>query len=100
MGSQLGKEMSKDSHKIVGTWEKIAEYTPFTEQVLRKRFGKEMLTLGVVFKNNMPGRKRRGQIIWGIVWNIEKYMSLKAKRGKLGLYRSKKNQVLLDISET
>ena len=89
--------MSKDSHKIVSTWEKIAEYTPFTEQVLRKRFGKEMLRLGVVFKNDMPGQKRRGPVVWGIVWNIERYIDLKAKKGELGMYQPKKNRSSLSL---
>ena len=76
--------MSKDSHKVVGTWEKIAEYTPFKEQSLRKRFGKEMKALGVLHKNEMPGRKKRGQVIWGVVWQIENYCRIKAKRGEFG----------------
>ena len=84
--------MSKDSHKIVSTWPGIAEYTPFTEQVLRKRFGKEMLALGVVFKGNMPKSKRPEPIIWGVVWNIEKYMRMKAKRGLLGAHKQTKTE--------
>ena len=80
--------MSKDSHLIVSTWEKIAEYTPFTEQVLRKRFGKEMLALGVIYKYNMPKRMNRGNVIWGIVWKIEKFIDMKARNGLLGMHKS------------
>ena len=84
--------MSKDSHKIVSTWPKIAEYTPFTEQVLRKRFGKEMKALGVVFRNDMPGRGNRGAIIWGIVWKIEKFIDMKARKGLLGMHKRTKSE--------
>ena len=80
--------MSKESHMIVGTWAKIAEYTPFKAQSLRKRFGKEMKDLSVVYRNAMPGRMKKGPIIWGVVWKIEKYMDLKAKRGELGMHNA------------
>lgn len=80
--------MSKDSHLIVSTWKKIAEYTPFTEQALRKRFGKEMKALGIIYKGNMPGNKRPEPIIWGIVWRIEKYFDMMGERGELGLHNS------------
>ena len=80
--------MSKDSHKIVGSWKTIAEYTPFKEQSLRKRFGKEMISLNVLNRNAMPGRCKKGPILWGVVWMIEKYFRLKAKRGELGVHNA------------
>ena len=77
--------MSKDSHKIVATWEKIAEYFPgFSENQVRKRFGKEMKDLNVVHKGGMPGTNRPEPVIWGVVWRIEKYYSMKANRKELG----------------
>ncbi len=80
--------MSKDSHKIVATWEKIAEYFPgFSENQVRKRFGKEMKMLGVVHKGGAPGRKNRCPVIWGIVWSIERYWGLKAMQRGLGVYK-------------
>jgi len=84
--------MSKDSHKVVGSWKRIAEYTPYKEQSLRKRFGKEMLALGVLFRNGMPGRKKKGPIIWGIVWCIEEYCRFKGTRGEFGHYQPNKDQ--------
>ncbi len=80
--------MSKDSHKIVATWEKIAEYCqPHKEQTLRKTFGPEMKELGVVFKGQSPGKIAKRTVIWSVVWQLEEYVRMKAKRGEW--YRTK-----------
>lgn len=81
--------MSSESHLIVSTWEEIAKYFPgLSEHQVRKRFGKEMKALEVVYKGAMPGARRPEPVMWGIVWKIERYYSLKARKGELGVHNA------------
>jgi hypothetical protein len=81
--------MPSESYLIACTWKEIAKYFPgFSEHQVRQRFGKEMKALSVVHKGGMPGRKRPEPAIWGVVWRIEKYYTLKAERGELGMHNA------------
>ena len=70
-----------EQETVVQTWENIADLTPYTEQTLRKRFGKEMLSLHIVMKSHV-GRSKR-PIVWGWPNMIRQYFREKAKRGEL-----------------
>lgn len=70
-----------DQEIAVQTWENIAKLTPYSEQTLRKRFGREMLSLGIVIKSHI-GRSKR-LIVWGWPSMIIGYFRQKAKMGEL-----------------
>ena len=65
------------------TWPEIAKLTPYSEQTLRKRFGGEMVDLGIVVKDYLLRGKMRVQTMWAFPANVRRYFMEKAQRGEL-----------------
>jgi len=63
---------------VVKTWKEIAKYTPFSEQTLMRKYGKEMLQRGVVHKNAI-GRAKK-VIVWAYPSQIIKYFTIKSQK--------------------
>ena len=65
---------------IVG-WDAIAKFTPFSTQVVIKKFGKEMMNTGIVFKSRL-GKSKRPRV-WAFPFLIMKYFTLLGQKGLL-----------------
>jgi hypothetical protein len=59
-------------------WENIAEFFPYSEITVRKKFGPEMLATGVVFKSHIGRGKKR--VVWSFPSLIKEYISKKQVR--------------------
>jgi hypothetical protein len=63
-------------------WKQIAEGTPFSANAFRLRYGKEMLSLGYVFKSHIGRCKRPA--VWTFPILVKAYFALKQqKQGKI-----------------
>jgi len=63
---------------IVKTWKEIAKYTPYNDQTLRKRFGKDMLVNGIVIKSRLGSRGR--VYCWAYPELIKRYFVLRGQK--------------------
>ena len=63
-----------DKKYIVKTWEKIAEYTPFSSQTLQRVYGKDMLIKGYAFKHRIG--YARTMTVWSYPELIKRYFIL------------------------
>ena len=59
---------------VIKKWVNIAKYTPYDKQTLRKKYGKDMLEKGFVFKDTIG--RGRNEKIWSYKWLIMKYFVL------------------------
>lgn len=63
-----------DEEHIVMKWENIAKYSPYDKQLLRKKYGKDMLSKGFVLKTRIG--RQRSLVVWGYPEQIKKYFTL------------------------
>ena len=52
-----------DEQIRVETWENIAKYFPYSVHTVRKKFGREMFNLSIIFKSH-KGRSKK-PVVWG-----------------------------------
>ena len=58
--------------EIVKTWPDIAKFSPYDEQTVRKKYGKDMLAKGYVVKSKLG---KKGQLTcWAYIDMIKKYV--------------------------
>lgn len=70
----------KMSDDVVVGWEEIAFHTPFSADVMRKRYGKEMLNSGYVFRTHI-GKSKRPRV-WAYLSMVKIFFAVLQSKNK------------------